>query len=825
VTDVVTDTERLERAWSTSPGLIGFLGAVNHKNIGTRFIVTSFGFLLIGGLQALVMRLQLGTADNDVLGPEAYNQAFTMHGTTMMFLFAVPMLEGLSMYLIPLKLGARDLPFPRLNAFGYWAYVFGGLLLYWSFVSGSVPDGGWFAYPPLTSTEYSPGTNLDYWLLGVTFVEISGIVGAIEIVVLVLRHKAPGMSLARLPLFVWSTLVMAVMMLFAFPAVIAASVLLEVERKFGFPFYEAAGGGNPLLWQHLFWIFGHPEVYIMLIPATGIVSAIVPIFSRRRIAVYPAIVASLIAIAILSFGLWVHHMFAVGLPMRVLAFFAISSILIAIPSGVQVFAWLATLHTGRPRWDTPLLYVAGFIFIFVLGGVTGVMVAAAPFDLQAHDSYFVVAHFHYVLFGGVVFPIFAALHHWLPKMTGKMPSERIGKLSFWPIFVGFNVTFFPQHFLGFMGMPRRVYTYRDGLGWETLNLISTVGSFLLAAGVLLFTANLLWAWRRGPRAPADPWGGDTLEWLASSPPAPANFTVPPVVGGRHPMWEPIPEDVVPEARPLLDAMATTNGHRRDQVVTGVVDGRVEGMVNLAGPTTWPLWSAAALTVALVGVLIDSLPIGVAGAVLLVGTLIGWLRPGDESGGGEVLTAPGEQIRTAGWWGAVFAIVAISTVVFFLLYAYVYLSITVGDWPPEGVEPPGLAVPGLIALLLVAAAACTNGLVARSAAHDRHGVVRRIGAACAFGTAAAAGIVRELLAAGLDPAERAYDGIVVVLGVTAVLLVASAAVLSLVVAAEAGSLTLGWLSSSAQVCVVWGRSVTVLVLVIGAVVNLWPQVIT
>ena len=618
--------DALTQLWSTRPGIPGTLTAVNHKQIGLRFIVTAFFFLLLGGVQAILMRAQLAGPEQQVLSPETYNQVFTMHGTTMMFLFAIPILEGLGMYLVPLQIGARDLPFPRLNAFGYYAYLFGGLILYWSFVTGSVPDDGWFAYTPLSSRQYSPDRGMDYWLLGVTFIEISGIVGAIELIVVFLRHRAVGMSLARVPLFSWSVFITSWMILFALPAVVAASLMLELERKFGFPFYDPSGGGNPLLWQHLFWIFGHPEVYIMLLPATGIVSSVVATFARRPIAGYASVVTALIAIAALSFGLWVHHMFATGLPALVLALFAVSSALIAIPSGVQVFAWLATLWYGHPRWETPLLFAAGGVVIFVAGGVTGVMVAVAPFDFQVHDTYFVVAHFHYVILGGVVFPIFAGLHHWFPKFTGRLPNETLGRVAFWLMFVGFNTTFFVQHVLGLWGMPRRVYTFADELDWDGLNLVSSVGSYVLSLGVLVFVVNLVQARYRGPRATADPWGGETLEWAAASPPQPFNFRVPPIVESRHPMWIPATPDADPEAEAVLRTLTAPNNGAREQPINGAVDGRFRGIATLASPSYWPLVAAASIALGLIGVLISGWPLAGIGLVALVVSLFGWLRP-------------------------------------------------------------------------------------------------------------------------------------------------------------------------------------------------------
>jgi cytochrome c oxidase subunit I+III len=614
----------LELAWSSKPGLPGFLSAVNHKQIGLRFIWTAVAFLVIGGIEGLLIRIQLARADGTLLGPEAYNQVFTMHGTTMMFLFAVPVLEGLAMYLAPLQVGTRDMPFPRLNAFGYWIYLFGGVLLNWSWLTGSVPDGGWFAYTPLTGPEFSPDRSLDFWLLGVTFVEIAGIVGAIELIVVILRFRAPGMSLGRVPLFSWSVLVMGAMMLIAFPFVIAASTLLEVERKFGAPFFDTSGGGNPLLWQHLFWIFGHPEVYIMLLPATGIVSAVVAAHVRRPIVAYPLVVAALVGIAIASFGLWVHHMFAVGLPVLVLSLFAVASYFIAVPSGIQVFAWIATMWEGRPRWGTPLWFVAGFLVIFVLGGITGVMVATAPFDLQAHDSFFVVAHFHYVLIGGVVFPVFAGLHHWFPKLTGRLPSEALGKVAFWLMFVGFNVTFFPQHWLGLQGMARRTYTYVAEDGWDAANLVSTVGAFVIAAGVAVFLANLARAWRWGPLSGDDPWAADSLEWATTSPPAQHNFERIPLVGSRSPLWDDARPDLDPGVVQGVLSLSRPYRGRREVVRTSMLDGRPQAIVVLPGPSYWPFLTALALTVAIVGILVDWWVLAGAGGAATLVALVGWL---------------------------------------------------------------------------------------------------------------------------------------------------------------------------------------------------------
>src|SRR5438105_12377203 len=456
-----------------------------------RYIYTAFFFFFTSGLMALVMREQLASPNNHVVGPEAYNQLMTMHGTTMIFLFNTPVLAGFGNYVLPLQLGTRDMAFPRLNAFSYWIFVLSGIFFYASFLIGKAPDGGWFGYVPLTDKAFSPGVNLDFWGLAIVFVGISTTVGAVNFIVTTFKMRAPGMTVNRMPMFVWSILSMAFMVIFAVPAVTVATGLRELDRLFGTKFFVPHLGGSVLLYQHLFWFWGHPEVYILFVPATGMISMIIPTFSRRPLAGYVWVAASLIAIAFISFGVWVHHMFATGLPVRSMAFFSAVSLLITIPSGVQFFAWIATMWRGVLRFTTPMLFAIGFLLIFLLGGITGVMVAVTPFDWQVTDSYFVVAHFHYVLNGAVVFPIFGALYYWLPKITGNMLSERLGKISFWTMFVGFNLTFFPMHILGFLGMPRRVYTYNSGLGWDGLNLLISIASFFFALGTLFTLFNFV----------------------------------------------------------------------------------------------------------------------------------------------------------------------------------------------------------------------------------------------------------------------------------------------------------------------------------------------
>jgi cytochrome c oxidase subunit I len=519
---------RPRKAW------LDWVTTVDHKKIGILYLVTAFVFFLVGGIEALLIRIQLGAPDNTFLTPEKYNQLFTMHGTTMIFLFVVPMMAGFGNYFVPLMIGARDMAFPRLNALSYWLFLFGAIVLYVSLFFNP-PEAGWTSYAPLSSSAYLPNSGVDAWIFMVHLTGLSSLLGAINFYVTIANMRAPGMGWGRLPLFVWAILTFAVLLILALPTIAAAVTMLLTDRHFGTHFFDPSQGGSPLLWQHLFWFFGHPEVYIMILPGFGIISEVLPVFSRKPIFGYKAIAAATVGIAFLSLLVWAHHMFATPLSTAVLAFFMLSSMIIAIPTGIKIFNWIATLWRGTLEFKTPLYFGVGFLAFFTLGGVSGVMLAIFPLDWQLTDTYFVVAHFHYVLVAGAVNAILAGLYYWFPKMTGRMLGEGLGKLSFWLTFVGFNVTFLVQHSIGLEGMPRRVYEYADTGNLHVLNLISTVGAFILALGVVVTVVNVLISLRRGAVAGPDPWRGNTLEWFTPSPPPANNFDVIPRVRSVEPM--------------------------------------------------------------------------------------------------------------------------------------------------------------------------------------------------------------------------------------------------------------------------------------------------
>jgi cytochrome c oxidase subunit I+III len=751
--------KQLDRIWRTPPGL-GRLSAVNHTIVGRRFIVTAFVFFAIGGILAMLLRAQLATPRSAFLGPDVYNQIFTMHGTVMMFLFAIPLFEGLAMYLLPKMLGARDMAFPRLSAYGYWCYLFGGSILIAGLVLGLAPDGGWFMYTPLSSRTYTPGINADIWLIGVTFVEISAMSAAIEIVVTILKLRAPGMSLDRMPLFAWYMLVTAFMMLVGFPPLIVGSILLEIERAFDLPFFDPTRGGDPLLWQHLFWLFGHPEVYIIFLPAAGAISTILPVMARREILGYLWIVVSIVAMAFLSFGLWVHHMFTVGIPHLALAFFSAASVAVAFPTAVQIFAWIGTLVSGRPQLKLPMLYLLGFFFVFVAGGLTGVMLAIVPFNWQVHDTHFVVAHLHYVLVGGFIFPMLAAAYYWLPHFTGRSPSLSLGVTAFWLIFIGFNLTFLIMHLTGLLGMPRRIYTYDAGAGWEWVNLISSFGSFLMAIGFALFAVDLALQVRFGARSKRNPWSAGTLEWATATPPPTYAFASLPAVASRTP---------VARNRDLALSLARGEGYlgfaregRLETLGVEVASGRLEQVVQLPNSTCKPLISALATGVFFVAILLKLYPLAALGFVAAIATLFDWTRGWGERadrgavpvGRGESAPPSAEAEGAPAYWAMRLALVGNATAFASLAFGWLFLWVVAPNWPPPQEIKPGLAASLAAALGLIAAAFCAWRSVHADALASPRLRERWLAGAAIAELAALAGLAALMIGAP-DPTRHAH----------------------------------------------------------------------
>ncbi len=694
----------LTAVWSDLPGWRGVLSSVNHGTIGLRFMATACVFFAIGGVLSMLIRAQLATPRGAFLDTALYNQIFTMHGSIMMFLFAIPMLEGLALWLLPKILGARDMAFPRLSALGYWCYLFGGTIILLSLLAGVAPDGGWFMYTPLSDKTHTPGINADVWLLGITFVEISAVAAAVEITVTILRCRSADMPLTRMPLMGWYMLGTSVMMLVGFPPLILGSILLELERAFDWPFFDVARGGDPLLWQHLFWLFGHPEVYIIFLPAAGALSTIIPVLSRTTILGYGAVVAAVLGLVFLSFGLWVHHMFTVGIPHMALAFFSAASALVAVPTAVQVFAWIGTIWKGRPQLKLPMLYILGFFLTFVMGGLTGVMLAIVPFNWQAHDTAFVTAHLHYVLIGGFVFPMLAALTYWMPLICGRERVPRLGEAAFWLILIGFHGTFFIMHLTGLLGMPRRIDVYPDNPEWIVPNLVSSIFSMVMAMGFALFAFDIVMQRFFGAHSRRNPWRAPTLDWAMSLPAPAYNFASLPGPG----------QDDASAAVALARGKGLLPGAPRGWRETLVVDagsGRPEHIAVLPDNTMLPVATAAVIGsffMLMLAGLYWLTPFAIVAILLVVwrwGAVMGIGHDCAPVGVAPGLSLPLHwQVRgTLAYGGAVATLVADGSLYACLLFGVGFLTVVAPEWPAPPSSLPSLWSATLVTVALAALA--------------------------------------------------------------------------------------------------------------------------
>ncbi|HWU98694.1 MAG TPA: cytochrome c oxidase subunit I [Oxalicibacterium sp.] len=765
------EVKRLREIWRTPPGW-RFFSSVNNVNIGLLYIGTALLFFVLAGILGLMMRAQLAVPDNTLIAAGSYNQIFTMHGTVMMFLFAIPVVEAIAVFLLPGMLGARDLPFPRLSAYAYWAYAIGGLAFFCTLFVGLAPDGGWFMYPPLTSKEFSPGINADFWLLGIGFIEISAIAGAIELIIGILFTRAPGMSLGKMPIYAWSMLVVALMIVFAFPAVIAGTTLLELERAFDWPFFIAARGGDPVLWQHLFWFFGHPEVYIIFLPAAGMVSMMIPTIAQTRLVGYRTIVVALIGVGVFSFALWAHHMFTAGLGAMELSFVSAASMAVAVPTAIQVFAWIATLWRGKVRMSTPTLFLLGFMFIFVLGGLTGVMVAVLPFDWQVHDTYFIVAHLHYVLIGGMVFPMFAGLYYWMPLVNGNTLSERCGTWVFWLMFVGFNLAFFPMHLSGLLGMPRRVYTYSADMGWGVWNMLSTIGAFILAIGIALFFIDLIRLARKPSRSSNNPWHAATLEWLEQEDHSSRSL---PDVRSRYPLWDqPGLREQVEAGQHWLPGAATD---QRETIITSPVRATPLHVMPLPDDSWLPLLAAAGTAGFFLLLTVEQTLIAFACGFIAIAAVVGWLWQVDRAPTAasvkvaDTVWLPVGAVGVAShsWWATIIMLVVDATIFAAFLFAYIHVSMLLQVCPPPNAALPAPLWPILSCALLLSGSLLFEFVRRKSrtmtatthAAFQPWLRVCVIGAVVALIAAFAADFSGQRQA-GLDPTSQAWSATVAVM---------------------------------------------------------------
>ncbi|WP_419694047.1 cytochrome c oxidase subunit I [Mesorhizobium muleiense] len=758
--------QRLRAVWANPTGW-RYWTSVNNYQIGLWYGSAAFAFMLFAGVLALLVRLQLAVPDNDFLSADLFNQAFTLHGTVMMFLFAVPIFEAVAIFLLPPMLGAREMPFPRLGAFSFWSFLLGGIFVCGSIFFNAAPSAGWFMYPPLATDKEFSGIGADIWLLGLSFIEVASIAAAVELIVGIMKCRAPGMRINLMPLFAWYLLIVAGMILFAFPPLIAGDLLFEMERMFDWPFFDAARGGDPLLWQHLFWIFGHPEVYIIFLPAIALMAMIVPTFSKRPIVGYSWIVLAAVGTGFLSFGLWVHHMFATGLPQISLAFFSAASEAVAIPTGVQIFVFIATMLAGRVIFSTPMLFGTGGLAIFVIGGLTGVMVALAPFDWQAHDTYFVVAHLHYVLIGGMLFPVVAGLYYYYPLIDAKKLSDRLGRLAFWLMFCGFNIAFFPMHLSGLRGMPRRVFTYPAEIGWNWLNLISTAGAFIFAAGVLVVVFDVLRPKHRQPRGEFNPWNAGTLEWI-SEPEENWGVRSIPIVRSRYPLWD--QKDLARKVNEGRYYLPDAEEGWREGLVTTVLDAEPVQVLRVGGTSHVTIVSALSLGGAFIALTFHWWIATALAAIICFCAVIYWLwtgtgeipeKPEKDVGLGLSLPLYASGSDSVGWWAMFITMVGDGTAFASLVFGYffywtIHANFTAGIAGPD-------AVWSLVAASLFAAA---WGLMVAARTVNRRGATGTMRGLLVLSllttVAASATGLAAPLSPGMDPTRHVYPAIVWIL---------------------------------------------------------------
>ncbi len=820
--------QRLHETWDARRGF-GYWSSVNNTQVGVWYMMTSFAFFLFAGVLALLMRVQLAVPENDFLSADTYNQMFTLHGSVMMFLFAVPIFEAFSIMVMPGMLGARDLPLPRLSTYGYWCFAIGGVFVCGSIFFDAAPKGGWFMYPPL-ATKFQEGVGNDIWLLGLSFIEIASIAAAVELIVAVLRTRAPGMRINLMPLYAWYILVVAGMILFAFPPLIAGDLLFELERAFDWPFFDPARGGDPLLWQHLFWIFGHPEVYIIFLPAVALIAMIVPTAAQRPVVGYSWVVLAAIGTGFISFGLWVHHMFTTGLPNISLGFFSAASEAVAIPTGVQIFCFLATALAGRFVRSVPTLFVTGALAIFVLGGLTGVMIAIAPFDFQAHDTYFIVAHLHYVLIGGMLFPVAAGFHYFFPLATGRMMSEKLGKISFWLMFIGFNVAFLPMHFTGLAGMPRRVYTYPGSLGIDTLNLVSTLGAFVLAAGVLVFVFSA--AQPRKQRAHHNPWKAGTLEWLGTLPLRPWGLRSIPAVSDRYPLWDDatLQDDVAAGRWYLADA----EERKRETLLTSAVDAVPVQCLRVPGASFLPMIAAVFTGGAFIAATYSWYVAAGASGVLALLVILYWLWTGTavvpekarkDVGRGLVLPLYSSGAESVGWWAMLITMIGDMTAYFSLVFGYFFFWTIHADFPPASAASLGVLPVAALGLALAAWLLTMLGRAFNARDHAA-GFHASLGLATLCALCAAGALFAAPKLAGMAPTTHVYPAIVWVLSGWTALHVALGVLMQLYVIARraAGRMTARHDIEIHNIVLYW-HFVVVTVFVTVAVIAGFPKVAT